>query len=117
MFINVSEGGKEELRQFLDIPDTHTVMFNQCGATSCYTGILKNLLGLKPQKKAMYLTTGLWSEQCIAEARKHIAPENLIEVTNTKASNYTQLTDPRTWKIDSEASYLHVCVNETVHGF
>lgn len=38
-------------------------------------------------------------------------------MTNTKESNYTQLTDPRTWKIDKDASYLHVCVNETVHGF
>ena len=38
-------------------------------------------------------------------------------MTNTKRSNDTQLTDPRTWKIDKEASYLHVCVNETVHGF
>lgn len=88
-FLDVSEGGKDELRKFLNVPDTHTIMFNQGGATSCYTGIVKNLLGLKPQKKAMYLTTGLWSEQCLAEARKHIPPQNLIEVTNTKESNYT----------------------------
>lgn len=65
----------------------------------------------------MYLTTGLWSEQCITEARKHLPARNLIEVTNTKASNYTKLTDPKTWNIDKDASYLHVCVNETVHGF
>lgn len=116
-FINISEGGKDEIRKFLEVPDTHTIMFNQGGATSVYTAAVKNLLGLKPAKKAMYVTTGLWSEQCIAEARKHIPPENLIEVTNTKGSNYTQLTDPRTWKVDNEASYLHVCVNETVHGF
>lgn len=105
------------MRKFLDIPNTHTIMFNQGGATSCYTGILKNLIGLKPEKKAMYMTTGLWSEQCITEARKFIPAEKLIEVTNTRESNYTQLTDPHTWKIDPEASYLHVCVNETVHGF
>ena len=65
----------------------------------------------------MFLTTGLWSAQCIKEARKFIPPENLIEVTNLSASNYTQLTDPRTWKIDNEASFIHICVNETVHGF
>lgn len=65
----------------------------------------------------MYLTTGLWSELAVEEARNHVAPENIIEVTNTKDSNYTKLTDPSTWNIDNEASYLHVCVNETVHGF
>jgi hypothetical protein len=26
-----------------------------------YTGVVKNLIGLKPQRKAMYFTTGLWS--------------------------------------------------------
>lgn len=117
MFIDISEGGKDELRKFLNVPETHTIMFNQGGATSIYTAVVKNLIGLKPAKKAMYLTTGLWSEQCITEARKHIPAENLIEVTNTKGSNYTQLTDPDTWNIDPTASYLHMCVNETVHGF
>lgn len=65
----------------------------------------------------MYLTTGLWSQQCITEARKLIPSANLIEVANSKASNFTQLPDPATWKIDPEASYFHFCVNETVNGF
>jgi len=65
----------------------------------------------------MYLTTGLWSQQCITEARKLIPSANLIEVANSKATNYTQLPDPATWKIDPEASYFHFCVNETVNGF
>jgi len=65
----------------------------------------------------MYLTTGLWSTQCIAEARRHVPAENIIEVANSKSSNYTQLPDPSTWNIDPEASYMHICVNETVHGF
>lgn len=92
-------------------------MLNQGGASSCYTAIVKNLIGLKRARKAMYLTTGLWSELSIEEAKKHVPEENIIEVTNTKDSNYTKLTDPSTWNIDVEASYLHVCVNETVHGF
>ena len=82
-----------------------------------YTAVIKNLIGLKPQKKAMYLTTGLWSHQCITEARKHYSAQNIIEVANSKDSNYTKLPDPSTWNIDPEASFLHVCVNETVHGF
>lgn len=64
----------------------------------------------------MYLTTGLWTTQCIAEARRH-HPDGVIEVLNNKESNHTQMQDPSTWNIDPEASFLHVCVNETVHGF
>ena len=58
------------------------------GATLQYTAVLKNLMGLKPYKKAMYLTTGLWSKQCFAEASKHFTPGNLIEVANTAKSGY-----------------------------
>jgi len=64
-------------------------MLNQGGATLQYTAVAKNLIGLKPQRKAMYLTTGLWSSQCITEARKFIPAENLIEVASSKASNHT----------------------------
>lgn len=117
VFTDLSKKTKQEIRKFLDVPDTHTIMLHHGGATGCYTGIVKNLIGLKPSKKAMYITTGLWSEQSIIEARKHVVPGNIIEVTNTKESNYTQLTDTNSWKIDPDASYLHVCVNETVHGF
>jgi len=108
---------KEEVRRFLEVPDDYTVMLNQGGASNIYTAVVKNLIGLKPARKAMYMTTGLWSGQCIDEARKFIEPANLIEVTNLSRNGFTQLTDPKTWLIDPEASYLHMCGNETVHGF
>jgi len=82
-----------------------------------YTSVVKNLIGLKPAKKGMYLTTGLWSSQCITEARRHYPESQIIEVANGKDSNFTQLPDPDTWNIDNEASYFHFCMNETVNGF
>ena len=88
-FINISDMTKEEIRRILEVPDDFTVMRNQGGASKQYTSVVKNLIGLKPARKAMYLTTGLWSTQCLTEAKKFIEPSNLIEVTNTSASNYT----------------------------
>ena len=82
-----------------------------------YTAITMNLINLRPAQKGMYFVSGLWSEQCIAEARRHLPKNKLIEVTNLKGSDYTQMTDPKTWKIDKDASFFHICVNETVHGF
>lgn len=32
-FIHISDMTKEEIRRFLEVPDTHTVMLNQGGAT------------------------------------------------------------------------------------
>lgn len=77
--------------------------------------IVKNLIGLKPARKAMFMTTGSWSQRCITEARKFLPEENIIEVTNMK-DDWNKMTDPSTWKIDPEASFLHVCMNETIHG-
>jgi phosphoserine aminotransferase len=116
-FIEISDSCKMEIRKLLKVPDDFAIMLNQGGATMQYTAVIKNLIGLKPQKKAMYLTTGLWSQQCITEARRHAPEANIIEVANSKDSNYTKLPDVSTWKIDPEASYIHICVNETVHGF
>ena len=66
----------------------------------------------------MYFTTGLWSKFCITEVRKFIEPENLIEVVNNSAEGFHKnVTDPSTWQFDPEASYMHICCNETVHGF
>lgn len=88
-FINISDMTKEEIRRFLQVPDDFTIMLNQGGATNQYTAVVKNLIGLKPARKAMYVTTGLWSTQCIKEASKFVPAENLIEVTNTSESNHT----------------------------
>ena len=60
-FIEISDVCKDEIRKLLNVPETHTIMLNQGGATLQYTAVIKNLLGLKPYKKAMYVTTGLWS--------------------------------------------------------
>ena len=107
---------KAEIKQFLEVPDTHVVMLQQGGATMQYTGIVKNLIGLRPARKAMFMTTGTWSQQCITEARKFIPEDKLIEVTNLASTGFRTMTDPSTWKIDAEASYIHICMNETVHG-
>merc|ERR1719261_1490979 len=91
-------------------------MIQHGGATMQFSAICKNLLGVKPVRKAMFFTTGSWSRKCIEEARKFIPADKLIEVTNLSSSNYTQMTDPSTWNIDPEASFFHICMNETVHG-
>jgi len=31
----------------------------------------------------MFVTTGMWSEECLREAKKFMKPENIIEVCNT----------------------------------
>jgi phosphoserine aminotransferase len=62
---------KKEIRKFLQVPDNFRVLLQQGGATLQYTSIVKNLIGLKPARKAMLMKTGLWSSQNYDEIVKH----------------------------------------------
>ena len=65
----------------------------------------------------MFVTTGLWSEEYLVEARKFIKPQNIIDCVNTKASVCKTMPNSKKRKIDNKASFLHVYMNETVHDF
>jgi phosphoserine aminotransferase len=86
-----------------------------------YSAVVKNLLKFDESgksKNASYVTTGLWGKQSITEAKK-MFPEDSppIEVATGIKSNYREISDPATWTIDKDTSYIHYCQNETVHGF
>lgn len=80
-----------------------------------YTAIVKNLIGLKPARKAMLLKTGLWSGQNYSEITKFCDVVTVAD--NIKDNDCTRMIPVSQWKIDPEASFFHFCVNETVNGF
>lgn len=65
------------------------------------------------------MTTGLWSNQCLTEAKKMLPADNQpVELACSRACNYQKLIKPSQWrKIDPNASFVHYCQNETVHGY
>mmetsp|Transcript_1997 Transcript_1997/g.3535 ORF Transcript_1997/g.3535 Transcript_1997/m.3535 type:complete len:103 (-) Transcript_1997:1074-1382(-) len=79
-FNQIAQGCRDELRRYLNVPEDFEILLGQGGASIQYTSIVKNLIGLKPARKAMYLTTGHWSKECVKEARKFVDQDNLIEV-------------------------------------
>ena len=70
--------------------------------------------GAVETQTANYLTTGVWSEGAIAEARKYCSPN---EVASNKPHKYQTIAQPDDWKVDPKAKYFHYCDNETVQGF
>lgn len=58
-YINIMT--KREIKKFLRVPDNFVVMMQQGGATQQYTSVVKNLINLKPHKKAMIMRQGMWS--------------------------------------------------------
>eukprot|EP00355_Strombidium_rassoulzadegani_P008502 CAMPEP_0168623798 /NCGR_PEP_ID=MMETSP0449_2-20121227/9030_1 /TAXON_ID=1082188 /ORGANISM="Strombidium rassoulzadegani, Strain ras09" /LENGTH=209 /DNA_ID=CAMNT_0008665229 /DNA_START=195 /DNA_END=824 /DNA_ORIENTATION=+ len=106
---------KTEIRHLLRVPDNFRVLLQQGGATMQYTAIVKNLIGLKPSRKANLLMTGLWSQQNYDEISKHC--EVNVVANNIEDNDCTKMVDVSRWKVDQDASFFHFCCNETVNGF
>lgn len=87
------------LRELLDIPASHEVLFLQGGASAQFALVPLNLLGRA--RGAAYVESGHWSRRAIDEARRHGEVEVL--------AHPGQPFDPR-------AAYLHLTSNETVDG-
>lgn len=92
------------------IPDNYKVLFMQGGGTGQFAGVAMNLIG--KTGKADYIVTGSWSAKAFKEAAKY----GKVNMVHQKLDKYGTIPDPKTWKLDPEASYLYYCMNETVEG-
>lgn len=88
------------LRDLLDIPEGHEVLFLQGGASAQFALLPLNLLGVSAG--AAYVESGHWSRRAIAQAQRYGA----VEVV-------THADQP----FDAQAAaYLHLTSNETADG-
>ncbi|XP_031426921.1 phosphoserine aminotransferase [Clupea harengus] len=100
------------LRELLKIPDNYKVLFLQGGGSGQFSAVPLNLIGLKEEKRADYIVTGTWSAKAAKEAEKY----GKVNVVHPKLDSYTKIPESGGWAVDSSASYLYYCCNETVHG-
>ena len=59
------------------------------------------------------MVTGSWSQKSFKEAAKY-AHNHLA--ASGEASSYTSIPDAASWQLSSDAQYVHICSNETIHG-
>jgi len=95
-------------RKLLDIPETHDVLFLQGGATQLFSTIPMNFL----TGPADYVVSGEWSKKA-ADAAKGAYGDKIRVIASSEATHFDR---PPAFTADPNASYLHVCSNETVHG-
>ena len=110
-FIEVAERAEANLRTLLGIPDNYRVLFLQGGATLQFASVPMNLSG--PGKTADYIDTGAWSAKAIKEAGKFCS---VNVAASSKADSYNHVPAMDSWALSKDASYLHVCSNETIGG-
>jgi len=108
------------LRELLNIPATHEVLFLQGGATQMFAQIPMNILD--KGQTVQYLVNGGWGEKALGEAKvvasmfgASVAADNYGE-GDGKEKKYSRVPAPSDMKINPSAAYCHITSNETIHG-
>lgn len=113
-FQEVIGEAEANIRELLQIPQTHHVVFCQGGATLQFSMVAMNLLR-GSGKRADYVVTGAWGEKATAEARK----EGEVRVVWSGADGgfcRVPATEELLESLDGDPAYVHTTSNETIHG-
>lgn len=107
----VHNNAKQLLKELMNIPDTHDVLFLQGGASLQFSMVPMNLLA--NNQIGNYVLTGAWSEKALKEAKKvgktHVA-------ASSKEANYTYIPSVHDIQLSEHAAYLHITSNNTIFG-
>lgn len=100
------------LRQLMNIPDNYKVLFLQGGASTQFAAVPLNLIGRTG--KADYVVSGQFSGKAYKEAQK--LGYDVKCIATTKDDNFDHIPTVTRDMIRPDASYLHICFNNTIYG-
>jgi phosphoserine aminotransferase len=116
-FLQILEQAERDFRELLAIPNHFRILFMQGGGLAENAIVPLNLCGIRSKQgrphAADFVISGSWSEKSHKEAAKYCSTH--IAASNT-AQAHTNLPDPATWQLSENASYVHICTNETING-
>lgn len=102
---------EQGLRRLLSIPEDYEVLFLQGGGSGQFAMVPMNLY--LPGKPVDVLHTGAWTAKAIEELKK-LAELRLA--ASTEAEKFTRVPRPDEIKLAPNASYVHICTNNTIEG-
>ena len=113
-FISIYEAAERDLRELLAVPSNYRILFLQGGGIGENAIVPMNLLGRKPQPGvADFVHTGSWSGKSIKEAKKYC---KVNVAASSEAGKFASIPTGDSWKLSSDAAYVHICTNETIDG-
>ena len=111
-FMGIFDEAEADLRELMAIPSNYKVLFLQGGGIGENAIVPLNLIGRTG--RADYVISGDWSKKSSKEAARfgqvHIAADS------QDSGRYLRTPAQADWKIDPQASYVHICSNETIGG-
>jgi phosphoserine aminotransferase len=110
-FESINAAAEQKLRNLLGISEDYAVIFVQGGGSMQFTMAPMNLC--LPGKPVDVLHTGAWTAKAIGELKKGIL-YNIAASTETE--KFARLPRREEMKFSPEASYVHMCTNNTIEG-
>ena len=110
----IIQTAEKKLRSLMNIPDNYKVLFLQGGASTQFSSVPLNLINRAPSKKGLYAVSGQFSGKAYKEAQK--MGYNAKCIATTKDDNFDHVPEITKDMIDQDASYLHICFNNTIYG-
>jgi phosphoserine aminotransferase len=108
-FTEIIDSAKTHVKELLGVPDSHSILFLQGGASLQFAMVPMNLL---PENgTAGYVQTGVWAKKAAKEAAMI---GNTTILASSEDRNYTYI--PKGYDIPSDLSYLHLTSNNTIYG-
>ena len=111
LFDEVLAHANSNIRTILNVPDTHSIVYIQGGASMQFAMIPMNLY--VPGKKMQFADTGTWSSKALKEAQLFGECE---VIASSKADKYTYIPDVKAMTPDADASFFHITSNNTIYG-
>ncbi len=116
-FLSIYAQAEADLRELLAVPANYRILFMQGGGLAENAIVPLNISALKADAggrgAADFVVTGSWSEKSFAEAGKYCQADL---AANGKSDGFTHIPDASTWQLNANASYVHICSNETING-
>jgi phosphoserine aminotransferase len=109
-FISIYENAERQFRELLSVPAHFKILFMQGG------GLAENAIvpmNLSQGGTVDFVVSGSWSEKSFHEAKRYCSPHIAASGEDQHFHHFPQ---PSSWALSSNAKYLHLCTNETIHG-
>ena len=110
-FESINAAAEQKLRDLLGISDDYAVIFVQGGGSMQFTMAPMNLV--LPGKPVDVLHTGTWTAKAIGELKKGFL-HNIA--ASSEPEKFARLPRREEIKFSPDASYVHVCTNNTIEG-
>eukprot|EP01083_Nonionella_stella_P007374 21330_1 len=117
-FTKIYNEAEANLRAIAAIPDNYHIFMLQGGASLQFSSIPLNFNIEESAVPPQYIVTGGWSDKAYKEALKYNPSTECLFNTMQDDPPCTSapVFDGDDVKINDNAPYVYVCVNETVHG-